>query len=101
MAKKGKKKIYQLEQEEGTIFGDEDLKVYISEFYKKLFGDPIPSYVDLIEDNNQDIPKLSIEENNLLTSPFNEKGVHEAISQMEHNKAPGPDGFPVEFYQIF
>src|SRR6266542_3306529 len=21
--------------------------------------------------------------------------------QMEHNKAPGPDGFPVEFYQVF
>jgi hypothetical protein len=35
--KKGKKKIYQLEQEEGTIIGDEDLKVYISEFYKKAF----------------------------------------------------------------
>jgi hypothetical protein len=25
----------------------------------------------------------------------------EAIFQMKHNKAPGPDGFPTEFYQIF
>jgi mannosylglycoprotein endo-beta-mannosidase len=50
--KKRKYLFYQLEQEEGTIVGDEDLKVYISEFYKKLFGDPIPSSVDLIEDNN-------------------------------------------------
>jgi hypothetical protein len=24
-----------------------------------------------------------------------------AIFQMEHNKAPGPGGFPVEFYQTF
>lgn len=24
-----------------------------------------------------------------------------AIFQMEHNKAPGPDGFPAEFYQVF
>jgi hypothetical protein len=27
--------------------------------------------------------------------------VKKAIFQMEHNKAPGPDGFPVEFYQNF
>ena len=24
-----------------------------------------------------------------------------AVFQMEHNKAPGPDGFPAEFYQVF
>jgi hypothetical protein len=27
--------------------------------------------------------------------------LREAIFQMKHNKAPGPDGFPVEFYQVF
>ena len=27
--------------------------------------------------------------------------MREAIFQMEHNKAPGPDGFPAEFYQAF
>jgi len=27
--------------------------------------------------------------------------VKEAVFQMEHNKAPGPDGFPTEFFQIF
>jgi hypothetical protein len=27
--------------------------------------------------------------------------VREAVFQMEHNKAPGPDGFPAEFYQVF
>jgi hypothetical protein len=37
-------------------------------------------------------------ENNLLTSTFTEDEVKEAIFQMEHNKALGPDGFPVEFY---
>ena len=27
--------------------------------------------------------------------------VKKAVFQMEHNKAPGPDGFPAEFYQTF
>jgi hypothetical protein len=34
-----KKRIYQLEQDEGTILGEENLKVYITEYYKRLFGD--------------------------------------------------------------
>ena len=29
------------------------------------------------------------------------KEVYEAISQMELNKATGPDGFPAEFYKTF
>jgi mannosylglycoprotein endo-beta-mannosidase len=37
----------------------------------------------------------------ILTTPFTEKEVYDAISQMEHNKAPGPEGFPAEFYQMF
>jgi hypothetical protein len=37
----------------------------------------------------------------MLTAYFTEEEVFEAISQMEHNKAPGPDEFPAEFYKIF
>jgi hypothetical protein len=33
-----KTKIIQLEQEEGTIVGDENLKDYITAYYKLLFG---------------------------------------------------------------
>ena len=31
--------------------------------------------------------------------PFTEKEVKEVIDQMEKNKAAGPDGIPIEFYQ--
>jgi hypothetical protein len=37
-----KKKILQLEQDEGTIVGEENLKVYITESCKKLFGASAP-----------------------------------------------------------
>ena len=44
---------------------------------------------------------MSPEENNLLVAPFSEEEISKAVFQMEHNKAPGPDGFPAEFYQHF
>jgi hypothetical protein len=37
----------------------------------------------------------------MLTAPFMEKEVKEAIFEMEHNKAPEPNGFLAEFYQRF
>jgi hypothetical protein len=33
--------------------------------------------------------------------PFSEEEVQKAIFQMKHNKSPGLDGFPMEFYQTF
>jgi hypothetical protein len=84
-----KKKIFQLEQEEGTIVGEDNLKVYITEYYKKLFGDPITNSFSLMEERTEDIPQLSNEENDLLTADFTEKEVLHAISQMKLNKAPG------------
>ena len=40
-------------------------------------------------------------ENEFLCDEFSEKEIREAVFQMEHNKAPGPDGFPAEFFQFF
>ena len=53
------------------------------------------------ESFTNDMPQISPEENSILTSEFSDKEVYDAISQMEHNKSPGPDGFPAEFYQKF
>lgn len=43
---------------------------------------------------------MTVTENEMLTREFS-KEVKIAIFQMEHNKAPGPDGFPGKFYQVF
>ena len=94
-----KKKIFQLEQDEGTILGQENLKAYITNYYKQLFGPPEDNFISLDESRVEDVPQLAVDENDILTAPFSEKEVFEAISQMKNNKAPGPDGFPAEFYK--
>jgi mannosylglycoprotein endo-beta-mannosidase len=55
----------------------------------------------LDETLRHDIPQVSAEENEVLVAPFSEEEVTSAIFDMKHNKAPGPDGFPIEFYQFF
>jgi hypothetical protein len=49
----------------------------------------------------EDIPQVTGEESEVLIKEFSETEVRDAIFQMKHNKAPGPDGFPAEFYQVF
>jgi hypothetical protein len=75
--------------------------VFITEYYKKLFGAPVQNSFCLSHDENSDIPQVSSEENVMLKADFTEEEVFEAVSQMEHNKARGPDGFPAEFYKTF
>jgi len=55
----------------------------------------------LDESQTDDIPQVSQLENEYLTDTFSQEEVRAAIFQMEHNKAPRPDGFPPEFYQVF
>ncbi|WVZ96321.1 hypothetical protein U9M48_041976 [Paspalum notatum var. saurae] len=74
-----KTRIYKLEQQEGIIQGDAELKSYITKYYKNLFAP---------HDSNH----ISLEES---------QEVRRAIFDMKQNTAPGPDGFPPEFYQVF
>ena len=75
-----KKRIFQLEQDEGTILGQENLKLYITEYYKQLFGPPEDNCVSLDESRIEDVPQLTAVENDILAAPFSEKEVFEAIS---------------------
>ena len=96
-----KTRIFQLEQEEGLICGDIELKKYITKYYKKMFGPPDNNFVSMDESLRDDIPQVSPQENELLVETFSESEVKEAVFQMKNNTAPGPDGFPPEFYQVF
>jgi hypothetical protein len=70
---------------------------------KKLFG--LSDHKNLVMDESyrDDIPQVTVtaEENELLIAEFMEEEIRGAIFQMNHSTAPGPDGFPLEFYQVF
>jgi hypothetical protein len=96
-----KTRIFQLEDGNNLISGDAQLKKYITSYYKNLFGSSDNHSIVLDETQIGNIPQVSALENGFLTDDFLESEVRAAIFQIEHNKTPGPDGFPPEFYQIF
>jgi hypothetical protein len=93
-----KSQIFELSDGDRKIKGNEPLKSYITDYYKNVFGPSDGGHFSLEEDRRSDITQISLEDNEKLTSIFIEQGVKEAIFQMKHNKAPGPDGLPAEFY---
>jgi hypothetical protein len=66
-----------------------------------MFGKSMEHNFRLDELVRANIPQVTESENEMLTQPFTEEEVKCAIFQMEHNKSPGLDGFPAEFYQVF
>jgi hypothetical protein len=97
-----RQRIYSLENDDGTCIVDEEkLKNHITNYYKNLFGKPDATSIELDESIIHDIPQVSDSENEILIANFTMDEVKKAVINMEHNKAPGPDGFPAEFYQVF
>jgi hypothetical protein len=96
-----KQRIYSLKDDNGVYIEEEGLKSRIIKYYKGLFGKPEQKAIELDESFTHDILWVSNAENEILTAPFSLDEVREAVFHMEHNKAPGPDGFLAEFYQVF
>ncbi len=59
-----------LEQEDTIITGDGNLKEYITNYYKGLFGPPDHNHVSMTEGWTGDIRQVSDLENNILTAEF-------------------------------
>jgi hypothetical protein len=95
-----KTRFFQLQDDDRIIEGEKELSEYVTNYYKNVFTSPLDNSFTLDEARLDGISQVFEEENNLRIRPFSEEEVREAVFQIEHNKAPGPDGFPAEFYQI-
>jgi hypothetical protein len=65
-----KTRIIQLEQDEGLIVGEDNLKTYITNYYKVLFGPPESNLFSFDESLRDDISQVSNLENEILSGAF-------------------------------
>jgi hypothetical protein len=81
----------------GTPISDPDaIKSHIVNFYESLFSEP-SSWRPRVD--NLEFEALSVDEATRLEDPFEEREVREVIFGMDRDKAPGPDGFSLAFFQ--
>jgi mannosylglycoprotein endo-beta-mannosidase len=95
-----KNTIMYFNSEEGRIEGEENLLKHATEYYKTLFGHGFGNTVSLDPDLWVEGEMVSDLDNEETTKLFSETEIKGALDQMEKNKAVGPDGIPIEFYQI-
>ena len=97
--RKRKNTILSFKKGDEVVEGDSNLLAHATEYYKILFGPEqgysFPLALDLWDENEW----VQEYENEILTQPFSEEEIKEALFQMEKNKAAGPDSIPIEFYQ--
>lgn len=81
----------------------QDINNTFRTFYSNLYTTDIdPSSADINSFLNKiNLPQLSKEHAQALDKPLTQTEFHKALTQMPNNKAPGPDGFPAEFFKHF
>ncbi len=86
-----------------TVYDPERINNTFRDFYKSLYSPQINPSKDEIDQflDNITLPKLSDNQAMALDSPLTSDELQEALNSMPNKKAPGPDGFPAEFYKEF
>ncbi len=70
--------------------------LYKSDFDNKNINTEIENFLDGLP-----IPKINTVDKDLLDAGISEEEVLGAINSLQNNKAPGPDGFPIEYFKVF
>lgn len=81
------------------IIGDQQLLDHATNYYKNLFGPEIRHSIPLNSDLWEGMESITEDDNENLCKPITELEIKNALFQMEHNKAAGPDAIPIEFFQ--
>jgi hypothetical protein len=94
-----KRTIFSLKKGDSIIHGDAALFEHATSFYKDLFGPIDDTGIRLRDDIWLEDEKLNNFDIVDMDRRFSLEEIKEVVDHMEKNKAAGPDGFPIEFYQ--
>uniref|UniRef100_A0A8I7BAN9 Reverse transcriptase domain-containing protein n=1 Tax=Hordeum vulgare subsp. vulgare TaxID=112509 RepID=A0A8I7BAN9_HORVV len=73
------------------------MKLMATSYFKEVYTkDPTPTPVVVLDGI---VPKVTEQMNDILSAPFSEEEVSNALFQIGPLKAPDTDGFPTRFYQ--
>lgn len=90
-------KILTLENKDGVIvFGQDMVSEVAVDFFKNSIG--APSNLEPCNLDTMQCKTISPHQASMLTQPVNLDTIFKTLKGMKKNKAPGPDGFTVEFF---
>jgi hypothetical protein len=82
----------------GSVSSDQPaIRDHIVQFYDSLFSEQFSWRPKL---DGLDFDSIDVEEASWLERPFEESEVLDVVKGMNSEKAPGPDGFSMAFFQV-
>lgn len=89
-----------IEDEQGSeVHEEKKITETVAGFYEKLFTAASSTQLQVVEEAIQ--PKITTAMNEKLLRRPLEKEIHEAVLDINADKAPGPDGFSAGFYHSY
>eukprot|EP00253_Pinus_taeda_P010243 PITA_10243 len=94
-------KILKLKYSQGKeLVTHKEMESILVQHFLSITNEPLLDRSQFINKFTRYIPKLvTREDNHNLNRPVSEYEVNEVINEMQNGKAPGPDGFNVEFFK--
>eukprot|EP00253_Pinus_taeda_P019748 PITA_19748 len=94
--------ILELKNNAGEILKNHnDISALLSDHFKSIAQEPLINREERIKELTTSIPKtITSYQNWVLCREISLEEVEEAIRSMPNDKAPGPDGFTINFYKV-